>query len=205
MSPFGLTEGVEKLKKADATIAVSNEIIVCIPGLSILNTWRIVQIFEIDWVFGGGTISAFVLLSWAPRRFAAASLLTGSAFQPRCRTALSAFGAGRPALLSRAPLQSSLAQRRMQLPIDSIALCNLCSQRRALREHNMRIAQAMRLVCVPAGRGAPPDHRLTPEAGGQGKPRSGFPTRRFAFGYLCGSGRPEPNTESYLHIFFGSI
>jgi hypothetical protein len=45
MSPLGLTEGEEKLKNADATIAVSNENMKAFPSTSILNTWQDVQIF----------------------------------------------------------------------------------------------------------------------------------------------------------------
>jgi len=41
--------------------------------------------------------------TWAPRRFATAALPPGSAGRPRCRTALVAFGEGRPAMRSSEP------------------------------------------------------------------------------------------------------
>ena len=52
----------------------------------------------------------------------------------------------------------------------------------------MRIAQAMRLVCVPAGRGAPPDHRLTPEAGARGNRAVVSPQEDLHLGTYVGRG-----------------
>jgi hypothetical protein len=52
----------------------------------------------------------------------------------------------------------------------------------ALRRATPRERKSSALGALFAGRGVPPDHRrIAPEAGGQGKPRSGFPTRVFNY------------------------